>query len=61
MSAGPEVDRALSLRDFELLARDHVSQGAWARIQGGAADEITLREAAVSIGNQDKHLLSIGA
>jgi hypothetical protein len=42
-SASPEPGRALSLADFESLARDYVSHGAWARIQGGAADEITLR------------------
>ena len=32
-----------SLLDFETQAEKRVSHGAWARIQGGAADEITLR------------------
>ena len=39
----PELDQALSLPDFEELAQKHVSHGAWARVQGGAADEITVR------------------
>jgi 4-hydroxymandelate oxidase len=38
-----DLDRALSLPDFETLARRHISHGAWERIQGGAADEITIR------------------
>lgn len=38
-----ELDQALSLPDFESLARNHISHGAWERIQGGAADEITVR------------------
>jgi 4-hydroxymandelate oxidase len=38
-----EFDQALSLLDFETLARKHISHGAWERIQGGAADEITIR------------------
>src|ERR1700681_107005 len=38
-----DLDKALSVFDFEALARDRVSHGAWARISGGAADEITLR------------------
>ena len=33
----------LSIYDFEAQAEKRVSPGAWARIQGGAADEITLR------------------
>ena len=41
--AGAEHGQALSLPDFESLARNCISHGAWARIQGGAADEITLR------------------
>ena len=41
--ANPDLEQALSLPDFEALAEKHVSNGAWARIQGGAADEITLR------------------
>ena len=38
-----ELDQALSLPDFESFARKHISHGAWERIQGGAADEITVR------------------
>jgi 4-hydroxymandelate oxidase len=37
------LDGLLSLFDFEAEAQKHVSHGAWARISGGAADEITLR------------------
>jgi 4-hydroxymandelate oxidase len=37
------IDRLLSLFDFEAAAKDKVSSGAWARISGGAADELTLR------------------
>jgi len=33
----------LSLPDFESLARTRISHGAWERIQGGAADELTVR------------------
>ncbi len=33
----------MSLFDFEAEAQKHVSHGAWARISGGAADELTLR------------------
>lgn len=33
----------LSLFDFEAEAQKRVSHGAWARISGGAADELTLR------------------
>src|SRR5580693_895609 len=36
-------DQALSLPDFESLAHSHISHGAWERIQGGAADELTVR------------------
>lgn len=38
-----DLDNALSIADLEVLARDRVSHGTWARISGGAADEITLR------------------
>jgi 4-hydroxymandelate oxidase len=38
-----ELDDALSLFDFESLARDRISHGAWDRVQGGAADELTVR------------------
>lgn len=41
--AKDEIDQALSLPDFEALARGHISHGAWERIQGGAADELTVR------------------
>jgi 4-hydroxymandelate oxidase len=37
------LDDALSLADFETLARNHISHGAWERVQGGAADELTVR------------------
>jgi 4-hydroxymandelate oxidase len=37
-----ELEQALSLPDFESLAHKHISHGAWERIQGGAADEITI-------------------
>jgi 4-hydroxymandelate oxidase len=33
----------LSLSDYEVEARSHIPHGAWERISGGAADEITLR------------------
>jgi 4-hydroxymandelate oxidase len=39
----PELGRLLSLFDFEAEAQKHISHGAWERISGGAADEITLR------------------
>lgn len=39
----PELDSLLSVQDFEALAEKRVMHGAWERIQGGAADEITLR------------------
>ncbi len=39
----PQLDRLLSLFDFEAEAVKHVSHGAWARISGAAADELTLR------------------
>jgi 4-hydroxymandelate oxidase len=37
------MDGLLSLFDFEAEAQKHISHGAWARISGGAADELTLR------------------
>jgi 4-hydroxymandelate oxidase len=37
------LDGLLSLFDFEAEAQKRVSHGAWARISGGAADELTLR------------------
>jgi 4-hydroxymandelate oxidase len=39
----PALDRLLSLFDFETEAQKKISHGAWARISGGAADELTLR------------------
>src|SRR3984885_12915254 len=42
-SGAVDLDRLLSLFDFEAEAQTRVSHGAWARISGGAADEITLR------------------
>ena len=38
-----DLEKILSLPEFEARAHDRISSGAWARIQGGAADEITLR------------------
>src|SRR5437763_1311504 len=35
--------KLLSLYDFETEAQGRISHGAWERISGGAADEITLR------------------
>jgi 4-hydroxymandelate oxidase len=43
MERGAEPDSFLSIQDFEALAEKRVTHGAWERIQGGAADEITLR------------------
>jgi 4-hydroxymandelate oxidase len=37
------LDGLLSLFDFEAEAQKHISHGAWARISGAAADELTLR------------------
>jgi 4-hydroxymandelate oxidase len=37
------MDGLLSLFDFEAEAQKHISHGAWARISGGAADELTLK------------------
>lgn len=44
-TAAPEEDTAalLSLSDFEALAEKRIVHGAWERIQGAAADELTLR------------------
>jgi len=41
--AKSEPDEPLSLPDFETLASSRISHGAWERIQGGAADELTVR------------------
>src|SRR5437870_10468631 len=37
------LDRLLSLYDFEADAHARIAHGAWERISGGAADEITLK------------------
>ncbi len=39
----PALDRLLSLFDFETEAQKQISPAVWARISGGAADELTLR------------------
>lgn len=45
---GPPLDRippeVASLADYENLARDRMSEGAWAYLNGGSGDEWTLRE-----------------
>lgn len=40
---GSELEPLLSLFDFETEAHKRISHGAWERIAGGSADEITLR------------------
>jgi 4-hydroxymandelate oxidase len=40
---GASLDKLLSLFDFEAEAKTHISHGAWERIQGASADEITMR------------------
>jgi 4-hydroxymandelate oxidase len=42
-AAGAELERLLSLFDFENEAHTRIPHGAWERISGGSADEITLR------------------
>lgn len=42
-AAGADLERLLSLFDFETGARARVAHGAWERISGAAADEITMR------------------
>jgi len=37
------MEKLLSLYDFETEAHTRISHGAWERISGGAADELTLR------------------
>ena len=41
--ANADLDKALSIPDFAELARERIPPAAWARVEGGAADEITLR------------------
>lgn len=42
-TAAPDLKDLLSIYDFEAAAAKRVMPAAWNRIQGGAADEITLR------------------
>jgi 4-hydroxymandelate oxidase len=42
-ASGSQLEPLLSLFDFETEAHTRVSHGAWERISGGSADEITLR------------------
>src|SRR5260370_39822838 len=37
------MEKLLSVTDFEDVAKQQIVHGAWERISGGAADEITLR------------------
>ena len=37
------LDKLLSLFDYQAEAEKHISHGAWERIMGAAADEITMR------------------
>jgi 4-hydroxymandelate oxidase len=39
----PKLDGLLSLFDFQNEAQKHISHGAWERIMGASADEITMR------------------
>jgi 4-hydroxymandelate oxidase len=41
--AKADLERMLSLFDFEADAKTRISHGAWERLSGAAADEITLR------------------
>jgi len=38
-----ELDCLVSIQDFEAAAEKRIMHGVWERIQGGAADEITVR------------------
>lgn len=38
-----ELDKLLTIQDFEAVAEKRIAHGSWERMQGGAADEITLR------------------
>jgi 4-hydroxymandelate oxidase len=42
-ASGSQLEPLLSLFDFEAEAHTRVPHGAWERISGGSADEITLR------------------
>lgn len=39
----PNFDKLLSLFDFQAEAEKHISHGAWERIMGASADELTMR------------------
>ncbi len=41
-ASGSELEPLLSLFDFETEAHTRIPHGAWERISGGSADEITL-------------------
>ena len=43
LRAQQAIDRLLSIPDYESAAHGRVAPAAWDRIEGGAADEITLR------------------
>jgi 4-hydroxymandelate oxidase len=38
-----ELDQLVSVNDFEAAAEKRITHPVWARVQGGAADEITVR------------------
>src|SRR5579871_2995237 len=38
-----KLDSLLSLFDFQAEAQKHISHGAWERVMGASADEITMR------------------
>jgi 4-hydroxymandelate oxidase len=41
--SNPKLNDLLSLFDFQSEAQKHISHGAWERIMGASADEITMR------------------
>lgn len=41
--AGVNLEKLLSLFDYQAEAQKHISHGAWERIMGASADEITMR------------------
>lgn len=43
VKATADLDKVLSIPHFAELAQERVAPAAWARVEGGAADEITLR------------------
>jgi 4-hydroxymandelate oxidase len=43
VSAQVNLDKLLSLFDYQAEAEKHISHGAWERIMGASADEITMR------------------